>query len=215
MVYVQSRWRTVDIIVAAIIAVAFGVVFWAWGLLWFGPFAVAFNAFPPAAGLVNGVWFIPAVLAPLIIRRPGAALFTELVAAIISMLLGSGWGWLLFWYGVAQGAAGEVAFGAFGLGRTRLAQRLLGAQLSGKLFDGFGAVRAMTAGALAGAAASILDLTTSSYGDMQASWQIAYAACQIASGALIAGLGSYFLAKALSKTGVLDRFPIGRVRELV
>ena len=30
----RSRWRTVDIVVAAVIAVAFGVVFWAWNLLW-------------------------------------------------------------------------------------------------------------------------------------------------------------------------------------
>jgi energy-coupling factor transport system substrate-specific component len=192
------RWRTVDIVVASTIAVAFGVLFWAWGLLWFGPFAVAFSGFPPAAGIVNGVWFIPAVLAPLIIRKPGAALFTELVAAIITMLLGSGWGWLLFWYGVVQGFAGELAFGPFGPAANR-----------------YGPVRAAIAGALAGVGATILDLTTSSYGDMQASWQIAYAACQIASGALIAGVGSYLLANGLARTGVLDRFPIGRVRELV
>jgi energy-coupling factor transport system substrate-specific component len=190
------RWRTVDIVVASTIAVAFGVIFWAWGLLWFGPFSVAFSGFPPAAGIVNGVWFIPAVLAPLIIRKPGAALFTELVAAIISMLLGSGWGWLLFWYGVVQGVGGELAFAPFGPAR-------------------YGPARAALAGALAGAGATILDLTTSSYGDMQTSWQIAYGACQIASGVLIAGVGSYLLAKGLARTGVLDRFPIGRVRELV
>jgi energy-coupling factor transport system substrate-specific component len=205
------RWRTVDIVVASTIAVAFGVIFWAWGLLWFGPFSVAFSGFPPAAGIVNGVWFIPAVLAPLIIRKPGAALFTELVAAIISMLLGSGWGWLLFWYGVVQGLGGELAFGAFGLGRVGFVRRLFG----DKLFNGYGPVRAAVAGALAGLGATVLDLTTSSYGDMQTSWQIAYGACQIASGALIAGVGSYLLAQGLARTGVLDRFPIGRVRELV
>jgi energy-coupling factor transport system permease protein len=190
------RWRTVDIIVASIIAVAFGVVFWAWGLLWFGPFSVAFNGFPPASGLVNGVWFIPAVLAPLVIRKPGAALFTELVAATISALLGSGWGWLVFWYGLLQGVGGELAFGAFGYRR-------------------YGVPQAVLAGALAGTAATILDLTTSSYGDMQGSWQIVYAACQILSGAVIAGLGSFVLTRALAGTGVLDRFPAGRARELV
>ena len=29
-----AGWRTVDIVVAAVIAVAFGVVFWAWNLVW-------------------------------------------------------------------------------------------------------------------------------------------------------------------------------------
>ena len=28
------RWRTVDIVVTAVLGVAFGVVFWAWNLLW-------------------------------------------------------------------------------------------------------------------------------------------------------------------------------------
>ena len=27
----DGRWRTIDIVVAAVIAVAFGVVFWFWG----------------------------------------------------------------------------------------------------------------------------------------------------------------------------------------
>lgn len=192
----NNHWRTVDIVVASIIAAVFGVVFWAWGLLWYGPFAVAFNFFPPAAALVNGVWFVPGVLAALIIRRPGAALYAELVAAGISAILGSTWGWFTLWYGLAQGAASEAGFAAFGYRRWSPAQ-------------------AGISGALAGAAASALDLTTSSIGDYSATWQFAYAACQIVSGAAVAGLGSYALASALSRTGVLDRFPVGRTRELV
>ena len=30
----DTRWRTRDIVVAAVIGVAFGVVFWVWGLVW-------------------------------------------------------------------------------------------------------------------------------------------------------------------------------------
>ena len=33
----QNRWRTVDVVVASVIAVAFGVVFWAWDHLYNGP----------------------------------------------------------------------------------------------------------------------------------------------------------------------------------
>lgn len=192
------RWRTVDIVVASIIAVAFGVIFWAWNLLWVGPFATAFNFFPPAAALVNGVWFVPVVLAPLILRKPGAALFTETVAAVISALLGSVWGWLVVWQAILQGLGGEIAFGAFGYKR-------------------YGASQAMLAGALAGAAATAVDIIANPYGvgDYATNWQIAYGACQILSGAVIAGLGSVVLTKALSGTGVLDRFPAGRTRQLV
>jgi energy-coupling factor transport system substrate-specific component len=192
----NNRWRTVDILVAAIIAVVFGVIFWAWGLLWFGPFYVAFNFFPPAAALVNGVWFIPAILAPLIIRKPGAGLFAELLAAAISAALGSTWGWAVLWYGLAQGAAGELAFAAYGYRRWTPVQALLG-------------------GALAGAAASVLDITTTSIGDYSTGWQLAYAGCQVLSGAIVAGLGSYALTGALARTGALAPFPSGRARELV
>src|SRR4029079_17670709 len=86
-----AAWRTVDIVVAAVIAVAFGVVFWAWNALWAAT-SPAFAALPAAQYLISGVWLIPAVLGGLVIRKPGAALFCELLAAIVSALIGSQWG---------------------------------------------------------------------------------------------------------------------------
>ncbi len=52
-----ARWRTVDIVVTAVLGVAFGVVFWAWNLL--GELAV-----PPVSGLLNGVYLMPGVGRP-------------------------------------------------------------------------------------------------------------------------------------------------------
>ena len=78
-----TRWRTVDIVVTAVLGVAFGVVFWAWNLLW-AAVGAAFTAFPPGQAFMYGVWLLPAVVAPLIVRKPGAALFAELIAAIVS-----------------------------------------------------------------------------------------------------------------------------------
>ena len=53
-----SDWRTVDIVVASSLAVAFGVVFWAWGNLW-NAVQPAFTGFPPAQGFMYGVWLMP------------------------------------------------------------------------------------------------------------------------------------------------------------
>ena len=53
---------------------------------------------------------MPAVLAPLIIRKPGAALFAEMVAAGVSALLGSLWGVDTLLSGFVQGAAAELVF---------------------------------------------------------------------------------------------------------
>ncbi|NUT36814.1 MAG: ECF transporter S component [Hamadaea sp.] len=190
------RWRTVDIVVTAIIAVACGVLFWAWNQLWFGPFSAAFAGFPPAGALITGVWFLPAVLAPLIVRKPGAALYAEVVAASISALMGSGWGMTVLYYGLAQGAAGEVGFALFG-------------------YKKWGPTQALIAGGLIGATATLLDITTYTPGEWSTSWQLIYLGLQVASGAIIAGLGSFGLTRALSGTGVLDPFPSGRARELV
>ena len=108
-------WRTVDIVVAAAIAVAFGVVFWAWNAVWAAT-APAFVAFPPLQYLIYGVWLLPGVLGGLIVRKPGAALFTELVAAMVSALIGSQWGLDAVLSGALQGAGAELVFA---LGRYR------------------------------------------------------------------------------------------------
>ena len=64
-----------------------------------------------------GVWLMPAILAPLIIRKPGAAIFAEMVAAGLSALLGSTWGPDVLLSGFLQGAAAELVF-AFTLYRS-------------------------------------------------------------------------------------------------
>ena len=103
----RSRWRTVDIVVTAVLGVAFGVVFWAWGLLW-AALDAPFTAFPPGQAVMYGVWLLPAVLAPLIVRKAGAGLFAEFLAAVVSALLGSAWGTLVLLQGLVQGVGGAM-----------------------------------------------------------------------------------------------------------
>ncbi len=103
----RAGWRTRDIVVTAVIAVAFGVFFWAFGLVWsalnwLGPFG--------PQNLLYAGWLLPAIVAPLIVRKPGAALFAELVAASLSALLGSQWSLDTILSGAMQGGAAEVVF---------------------------------------------------------------------------------------------------------
>lgn len=183
----QGRsWRVVDIVVASVIAVAFGVVFQAWNILWE---ATTFFA-PPIRGAIYGVWMVPAVLVPLIVRRPGAALFGETVAATASMVFGAQWGLLTVVYGLAQGAAAELIF-AFGLYRAWSLPTALGA------------------GAAAGLAGALLDLAVF-YAEWGADWQLLYVALVVVSASAIAGLGSWLLVRALVATGVLRDFAVGR-----
>jgi energy-coupling factor transport system substrate-specific component len=47
----DTHWRTRDIVIAAIIGVAFGVVFWAWGVAW-GPLEGVFALAPWAIDML-------------------------------------------------------------------------------------------------------------------------------------------------------------------
>jgi energy-coupling factor transport system substrate-specific component len=184
-----GQWRTVDIVLGAALAVAFGAVFQVWNLVWTAV-SPAFVGLPPLQGFMYGVWLLPAVLVPLVIRRPGAALLGEGVAAVASALFGAPWGLLTIVYGLMQGGAAELVF-AMGLYRR------------------WGLSISLLAGAAAGAAAVLLDLVVY-YPSWAAGFQVLYAALVIPSAAIVAGLGGWLLVRALSRTGVLSAFPAAR-----
>jgi energy-coupling factor transport system substrate-specific component len=182
-------WRVVDIVVAAVIAVAFGVVFLAWNAFYtFTEPAFAF--LPPAQAIMYGIWLLPAVLVGLILRVPGAAFFGGFVAAAVSVMLGSPYGADALLSGAVQGAGAEVGF-AIGLYRW------------------WTLPAAMLAGALAGAAAAVHDVVLY-YRDLGADFWAVYAVATVASGAIVAGIGAWLLVRALVATGVLGSFAVGR-----
>ena len=109
----RLRWRVVDIVVASVIGVAVGVVFWAWGVVW-GPISAPIEAvLPGLQAAPAAVWLIAGVLGALIIRKPGAAVYTEVVAATVSALIGTQWGWLTIEAGIVQGLGAELVFALF------------------------------------------------------------------------------------------------------
>jgi energy-coupling factor transport system substrate-specific component len=185
------RWRTVDIVVTAVLGVAFGVVFWAWGLIW-NATGAAFAAFPPAQAFMYGVWLLPAVVAPLIVRRAGAGLFAEFIAAVVSALLGSAWGAQVLLYGLLQGLAGEAGYAVFRYRRYGWPQALLSA-------------------VLAGAMAAALDLYYW-YPTWAGNWKLTYVVVVVASTVIVSGLGGRALVQALARTGALSSFASGRSR---
>ena len=66
------KWRVVDIVVAAIIAVASGVIFWGWDIVCSAPLALFEGVTPGFEGLLNGFWLFAGPLAAIIVRKPGA-----------------------------------------------------------------------------------------------------------------------------------------------
>jgi len=190
----DTNWRTVDIVVAAAIAISFGVVFWAWNQVWAaaGP---AFAAIPPAQNILYGVWLVPAVLAGLIIRKPGAALFTELVAATVSAILGSQWGLDTLLSGAIQGAAAEFVFGAMLYSRWSLGVAI--------------------AAAAAAAVGEWLHDMPVYYATLDLGQQLVIGVFMLLSAVIIAGIGSWYLVRSLVQTGVLAQFASGRAQQRV
>ncbi|MEN2738850.1 ECF transporter S component [Microbacterium sp. X-17] len=184
------RWRVVDIVVASVVAVASALLFVVWNVAYLGPATLLTPLLPGLQGLVNGPWFVAGVLAALIVRKPGAAIYAELVAATISALVGNVWGPLTIVSGLVQGLGAEIVFFLFAYAVWRLPVAIL-------------------AGAGAGLACGINDLVFS-YPGSDATFATVYVVSSIVSGGVIAGIGSWLIARGLAATGALNRFASGR-----
>jgi energy-coupling factor transport system permease protein len=178
-----ASWRTRDIVVTALIGIVFGVVFVAWNQVYayFG-----FLQPPILQDWAYGVWLVPAVLAPLIIRKPGAALFAEMLAASVSALLGSQWGPDTLLSGFMQGAAAELVFAL-----VRYRSWALGI---------------LVLAALASAVAAWLHDWFIYYAGFAVDLQAARLAIMGASAIVFAALGSRALERALRRAGVLEGY---------
>jgi energy-coupling factor transport system permease protein len=186
----MPQWRVVDIVVASVLGVAGGLVMTLWNLVYSPVTAPLEVALPGLQALLYAVWLFPAVLVGLVVRKPGAALYGELIAASVSALLGGMWGWTAIAWGLVQGLGAEIVFAIL-------------------LYRAWGLVPAILAGMGAGVGMSIMDLTFY-YAGARPEFMVVYAASAIVSGAVIAGLGSWLLVRGLARTGALARFAAGR-----
>ena len=176
-------WRTRDILVAAVIGVVFGVVFAVWNQVYA---ALVFVQPPVLQDFVYGMWLVPAVLAPVIIRKPGAALFAEMAAAGVSALLGSQWGPDTLLSGFVQGAAAELVFAFVGYRRWNLG--------------------ILAVAALASAAGAWAHDWALYYADFTVDVQLLRLAIMGASAIAFAGFGTVILGRSLRRAGVLEGF---------
>jgi energy-coupling factor transport system permease protein len=194
-VFTRAAWRVVDLVVASVLGVAGGLLFAVWNVgLWpWASGALAF--FPPASALLVGVWLLPGVLGGLVVRKPGAAVYTELVAATLSAFIGNQWGFATVWYGLVEGLGAEFVLALL-------------------LYRRFGLGAAIGAGIGAGVAVGLMD-SLIYYPDFSAGYKLAYVAFAMLSGAVVAGAGSWWLTRALARTGALAPLASGRTAERV
>lgn len=187
----RLRWRVVDIVVASVLGVASGLIFLFWNVGYLGPKALLEPLLPGLQGLLDGPWLFAGVLGALIIRKPGAALYTETLAAVVSALVGSQWGgFLTLEAGLVQGLGAELVFLAF-------------------LYRVWNLPVAMLAGAGAALAGGINNLLLW-YPGADTGFTVTYLVSTVVSGAVIAGALPWVVTRGLAATGALDRFASGR-----
>lgn len=202
-------WRTVDILTIAFLGAALGVAFWGWGVFYNGPVSALNISYTPLKGLFAGTWFLAGIIGGLVVRRPGAALFCEVVAALVSMLPGTEWGASVLVSGILQGLGAELAFAILGYRLFGVVAASLAGVLSAPLEWAFEVVKFP---------ASWADLPVLSvfangggyYAELLLRDKVVYLLTMSVSGAVLAGLVGWLLVRALARAGALSAFPAGQ-----
>lgn len=169
-----------DILITVVIAFVFSVIYSMWGPVYSALSVTGLHI----NELLYGMWFIAAVVAYLIVRKPFVALIAEFGAGAGETIVTLEFNTMLMVYGFLQGLACEIIFAIFRYKSTHVMVAIL-----------------------AGVAASISTIPLDWYygylGSIE-SWNlILYFGFRIISGAVIAGWFAWVIYKAVQKTGVL------------
>lgn len=183
-----AQWKTRDLIITAVLAVALGVLMWLWTVIYEGPGTALLTSL--GANLLYGVYFLPGIMIPYIVRKPGAALLGSTLAAAVE-IMGTQWGLPAIIYGVLQGAGAEVVYGARGWKDYRLGILLLAALVSAAF--GF-----------------VFEYWQYSFSELAPLIQVAYVVLRAPSALILGGWLGKALADALARTGVLRGMALTR-----
>ncbi len=182
-----ERWRTLEVLLVANLALVFGLLFLGWTMVWDAAKALE-GLVPGLRDLSYGFWFIAGILGAYIVRKPGAALATETLAALAEFLAGSQWGFTLLLSGLVQGGMAELVFALTGYRRYDLATL-------------------MAAGAAAGVGSLVVDYLFW-YSDKTLPVLAIMLVARLISGAVLSGWLGKAIGDALARAGALDAFAI-------
>lgn len=185
-----SVWTLRETLIVAVLGAVFGVLYLGWVQVWLVAQAI-FGAL--TMDVVMGFWFIVSIIAAAIIRKPGVALVSEFLAAVVQVLMGSPAGLMLLLTGLVQGAGAEAVFAA-----TRWKRYTLPVL--------------MAAGVGAAVASFAYTWVRFDYGSLAPGLLVAMFLLRCTSGALLGGLLGHVIVQALYRTGVLSGLAIDRDR---
>lgn len=187
------RWTAADIAVGAALGVACGLVFWGFNFAyaWLSP--LIGGILPGLASVLHPLWYFSGTLAVIILRKPGAAIYVNLVGSAAEMLLGNQFSvGFVFASAAMQGLFAEIPFMV-----TRY--RVYNLPIS------------VVSGALVALEYGVYLMLFRYQGVAFLSARgIVHMVSELVGGVLIAGVMSWYLYRAIAATGALDRFASGR-----
>ena len=187
------RWTPADIAVGAALGVACGMVFWGFDFAYSSLSPVLAALLPGISSVLHAFWYFSGPLALLIIRKPGAAIYVNLVGTIAEMVLGNGFSFgFVFVSAALQAIFSEIPFAIAAYRRYNLS-----------LTISSGALTAVEYGIY-------LQLFLYQGVAFLSPRGIIHMISEVVGGVLIAGVMSWLLFRAIAKTGALDRFASGR-----
>lgn len=191
----KGSWKLQEIIFVAMLCIVFGVVY----LIAVYAAAAMVAAFTPMGigpmgnEIVFGIWFMVSTLAAYIIQRPGVALVSEVIAALIEVLLGNMYGPMVIVTGLVQGAGAELAFA---LGR----------------YKSFKTKDMMLAAVFCTIISFVWSFIRSGYGLLSIPVLVMFFVVRLVSSVVFCGFLSKAIGDGLAKTGLLKGYALGRNR---
>ncbi len=177
----MQSWSQREIVVVATIGAVFGILYLAWVQLWLVMQGVIG---PLALDILFGFWCVASVVAAYVVRKPFAAFFAEVIAAIAEIATGNPAGMILLLTGVVQGAGAELPFAA----------------TKWKRYD---TAVLIASGASAAIFSFVYTWIRFKYGALDPKLLMLMFALRVASGIILAGLLGRFMARRLHNSGVL------------
>ena len=183
-------WKTQDLLVTAVISLVCGIVFI--GLSYI--YLLAISALTPAiaGALLGSVFILPGLLTTYIVRRPGVALTSQILAGLVQVLFDPT-GWIQLVIYIVNGLLCELPFFITRYRNYRLSVFIAAGILVNLSF--------LTLGSIGFGLANIMPQVL----------VIAAILC-IGTGILVAWLARLF-GNAIAQTGVLSRYAVGQQQE--
>ena len=193
----DNNWKLKDILMIAVTGVLFGVIFlgatysggFLSGLL--TPLGMAQLGYEP----FYGIYFMAGAFGGYVLRRPGAAVISEMLAAIIECLLGNYFGPIIILSGFVQGIGIEIVLALFRYKRYDLGTIMLASVCCSVITMGY-------------------NLVISGYSAIAPSVLLIMLVVRIISALLITACFTKYLADSLAKAGVLRGYAISQGMEV-